>query len=739
MLLWLAHPPADLGPLAFVALFPLWLAARRSSPGRALLLGAIFGLVYFGLLMSWLLPLTRIGWFVLAGGQAVGTALLAAFVAAVWREDAPIRTALGVAAGWTTLEWARGVWPLGGFAWGGLGTTQHDNPLLLPLASILGTWGVGFAVAAAGVLLLFAAGRVGEWRVAARPAALALALVVLPVAIPLPAPAGPKVRVAVVQGNVPEDLATESRLIEDRIVAENHARLHLGLADDPPDLAVWPENALDQDPTRDPFLRDLVTGAVRTVGVPTLVGAITGSGGRLFNENLLYDGEGAVVGRYVKNHLVPFGEYVPARDFFERWIQAVRQVRADLTPGTEPGRFLIPGGSFASVICFENAFPDLVREYVTSTTGFLVVSTNDATFGRSPASDQHLALSEMRAVETGRWVVHAAISGKSGIIDQRGRLVASTGLFEPALLRAAVPQAEGRTIFGLIGGWLPAAFALGAALAFIRPRRRPARPVGPLPLLPHTVVVLPTYDEGQTIEEILRGVLAAGEWVEVVVVDDSSPDGTAALARRVEEEMGRVTVVERSGKQGLASAYRDGFEVALGRGADVVVEMDADGSHLPEDLPRLLEGARDHHLVIGSRYVPGGAIPDWSLGRRMLSRGGNLYARLLLGLPVADATSGYRAYRRDALAELLAGGIHADGYAFQIELAYRAWRSGLSVGEVPITFTDRRHGHSKLSRRIVVEALWKVLVWGIRDRVLLRPPPIGAGASPGTSAGRPGA
>lgn len=701
-----------------MALVPLLWATRDARPRRGAVLGLVFGAVYFGVLMSWLLPVTVLGWVALVGGQALGAGALFAYVAAIWRPDAPLRSALGVAAGWTALEWLRGVWPLNGFSWGPLGATQHENPLMLPLASVLGVWGISFVLVTINVLLLVSLERAGEWRRAARLVAPAAALALLPAVIPLPTPEGPPVEVAVVQGNVPLELAVGDRLIEDRIVAENHARLHLELVDDPPDLAVWPENSLDQDPTRDPALGRLVTGAIRSVGAHTLVGTITRDDrGRLFNENLLYGPDGAVQDRYTKNHLVPFGEYVPWRGFLEGRIQAIEQVRSDLTPGEEPGRFGIPAGSFASVICFENAFPDLVRQFVTAETGFLVVSTNNATFRRSPAAAQHLALSELRAVETGRWVVHAGITGISAVVDVRGRVLDRTELFEAALLRARVPQAQGRTPFNVIGGWLPSLFVLGAALALLSPRRRPSRPVEPLPAEPRVAVVLPTYEEADTIGAVLEGVLGVGERVEAVVVDDASPDGTAEVARRVARDTGRVRLEERPGKQGLASAYLHGFGLALDRGFDLIVEMDADLSHRPEELPRLLEGAREHHVVIGSRYVPGGAIPDWTLPRRALSRGGNRYARLLLGLPVADATSGYRVYRREALEELLAGGVTSEGYAFQVELAYRAWRAGMSVGEVPITFSDRRHGRSKLSRGIVAEALWKVLAWAIRDRV----------------------
>jgi apolipoprotein N-acyltransferase len=529
--------------------------------------------------------------------------------------------------------------------------------------------------------------------------------------------------VAVVQGNVPFEIGTASRIIEDNLVAENHARVHGRLAADPPDLAVWPENALDRDPTADEVIGPVVEGAIVSVGAPTLVGAITETDdGRLLNENLLYSPDGRVVDRYAKIHLLPFGEFVPGRRFLE-WIPDVRRVRADLSPGAAPGRFRIGEVGFASVICFENAFPDQVRDFVTETEGFLVVSTNNSTFGISAAPEQHVVLSELRAVESGRWVVHAALSGISAIITPGGEVTARSGLFEPALLRAAIPTAGGTTPYDAVGGWLPLGLLVLLGVGYLTPRRAVTRPVLPLPDDHRVAVILPTYNERETVEDVVERVLAVSDRVDVTVVDDSSPDGTGDLVRKIADRQPRVTLLERPEKGGLAGAYLDGFGVALAEGYDLVVEMDADLSHRPEDLPGLLEATGAHHLVIGSRYVPGGRVRNWGLFRRILSRGGNRYVRILLGLPVADATSGFRAYRADALRELVAQRLRSEGYAFQVELAYRAWRRGLVVGEVPITFEERRHGQSKISRAIVAEALWQVLVWAVRDRVLRRRPP----------------
>ena len=230
-------------------------------------------------------------------------------------------------------------------------------------------------------------------------------------------------------------------------------------------------------------------------------------------------------------------------------------------------------------------------------------------------------------------------------------------------------------------------------------------------------MVLPTYEEKDTIGTVLDAVLALPAHIDVLVIDDGSPDGTADIVRAHAERDARVSLLERPRKSGLASAYGVGFRRALEGGYDLVVEMDSDLSHRPEDLPRLLEGARRSDLVIGSRYVEGGSVSNWSRARVALSKAGNRYARLMLGLPVRDATSGFRVYRAGILERITRTPVAADGYGFQIELAYRAWREGASVGEVPITFREREHGRSKISRRIVVEALWKVTVWGIRARL----------------------
>jgi len=236
-----------------------------------------------------------------------------------------------------------------------------------------------------------------------------------------------------------------------------------------------------------------------------------------------------------------------------------------------------------------------------------------------------------------------------------------------------------------------------------------------------SLVVIPTYQEVGNVEEVLRRSRAAVPDGEVLIVDDGSPDGTADRAEAVAVELGGVSVLRRQSKDGLGAAYRAGFAWGIERGFEVLIEMDADLQHDPGSLPVLLgaiEGGAE--LAIGSRYVAGGSIPSWSWHRRALSRYGNRYAALVLGLPVADATSGFRAYHATTLRLLDTSAFRADGYGFQIETAYRISRAGGSIVEVPISFADRAVGESKMSWRIVAEALVLVTWWAARDRLFHR-------------------
>jgi dolichol-phosphate mannosyltransferase len=231
----------------------------------------------------------------------------------------------------------------------------------------------------------------------------------------------------------------------------------------------------------------------------------------------------------------------------------------------------------------------------------------------------------------------------------------------------------------------------------------------------NSVVVVPTYCEAANITAVLDGVLAASPDSDLLVVDDNSPDGTAVRVRSHPQFGHRVHLLQRPGKAGLGAAYRAGFAWALEAGYDAVVQMDADLSHPPERLPALLEALDRADVAIGSRYVRGGAVRDWPLRRRLISWAGNVYVRLVLGLPVRDATAGFKAFRREALTSIAVLDSVSNGYCFQIENTWRACRAGLTVTEVPITFSDRGLGESKMSPAIVREALGRVVVWRWRE------------------------
>jgi dolichol-phosphate mannosyltransferase len=230
-------------------------------------------------------------------------------------------------------------------------------------------------------------------------------------------------------------------------------------------------------------------------------------------------------------------------------------------------------------------------------------------------------------------------------------------------------------------------------------------------------VIIPTYNERENLPIILDRLFAAAPTAHSLVVDDGSPDGTGEVADKIAAEDGRVKVLHRTEKTGLGAAYVAGFRWALDAGYDLIVEMDADGSHAPEQLPRLIAATRHADLVLGSRWVPGGQVVNWPKSRELLSRGGNLYTRLALGIELHDATGGYRVYRRTVLQTIELSGISSQGYCFQVDLAWRTVQAGFRVVEVPITFAEREIGESKMSGNIVREALLRVTEWGAAHRV----------------------
>jgi apolipoprotein N-acyltransferase len=711
----LAFPPVGAWPIAFVGVAPLLLLLRDRTVPRGALLGFCFGVGLFGATLYWIFLFGALAWGALVAMSAASIAVFGAVATLIVRRARPIWGAVALAAAWTAIDWLRGMWPLGGFTWANLGTSQVDDRAILRLASVTGVWGVTFVVvfANAAVAAWFARRGRGVARIAL--VAAALAAILAPALIPLPAATGAPVTIAVVQVDVrvPDGM---SPVQEDITVARRNVEEYRTLAGQtpPPDLAVWGEGALDPGALADPATVATVRRAIAQVHVPTTVGAVVNDpDGTQRTTVLAFDASGTLVDRYDKVHLVPFGEYVPWRRYLS-WISAIKQIPVDRTPGSSVHTISQPGlPSYGTPICFENAFPDIERTMARQGAQFFVVPVNNASYGFTAAAEQHLEMSRMRAVETGRWVVDAAVSGISAFVGIDGQVVNNTQLFVPGILRGQVFPSTSWTLYVRYGDWFPVVCVVIVAMSFLfAPRRRTSHPLpGALPVPLRGLAVMPTYDERGTIEQAIHGVLAV-EGIDVLVVDDSSPDGTGELVAEIASREPRVRLLERPAKSGLAGAYLEGFRTAIADGYDLAIEMDSDLSHDPAELPVLLAEAERHDLVVGSRYISGGSVTDWSRSRVALSRGGNAYARFMLGLPIRDATSGYRVYRRDLLEALLGDPFASDGYGFQIELVSRAHRLGYDVGEAPITFRERVYGESKISRAIVAEALWKVTQWG---------------------------
>ena len=230
------------------------------------------------------------------------------------------------------------------------------------------------------------------------------------------------------------------------------------------------------------------------------------------------------------------------------------------------------------------------------------------------------------------------------------------------------------------------------------------------------LVIVPTYNERESLPVIISGIRQAESDVHILIADDNSPDGTGEVADRLSSSDNSVHVLHRSAKAGLGAAYLDAFSWAKSNGYDVVVEMDADGSHRPQDLTKILDALTNNDVVLGSRWIKDGRVVNWAKSREVLSRGGNLYTRMWLGIPIHDATGGFRAYRMSALAVMNTDQVESQGYCFQVDMAWRAVKANLRVAEVPIIFVERELGESKMDGSIVKEALWRVTQWGIEKR-----------------------
>jgi apolipoprotein N-acyltransferase len=464
VLLALAYPPLDLGPLALVAVVPLLWAWRNASPVAAARDGFVFAVAFLGVLMAGLTRTGYTGTVSLIVAAALYYAATGALVAALARRG--LRSPFLTASAWVLLESVRGRWPLGGLAWGELGIALHDVAVARALASLGGVALISFVVVAVNALVLDVVVAAGERRrraflVAAVGLTAVLAGAVVADAVRFqPHPTG-RIHVALLQaddhrGGVIAEQSADTRLTDAHFALAERLQGRY-------DLIVFPESALADDPEEDPALRRRIVDLARAHDAVVLVNArYQGAAGRLYNANLAYAPDGQLLGVYAKQHLVPFGEYVPLRDQLT-FISDLRQIPYDFTAGHRRVLFTAGGHRFGTVICYESAYGLLVRGFVRDGAQALVVTTSDRSYGGSGIAATHVATGQLRAAETGRPLLQAAISGESAVIDADGNLHQHTKLFTKAVVDATVTTTGGDTPFVRFGEWVLA----GACLALL--------------------------------------------------------------------------------------------------------------------------------------------------------------------------------------------------------------------------------------------------------------------------------
>jgi apolipoprotein N-acyltransferase len=489
----LAFPGPDLGPVAFVALVPLLLAIENVSPRRAAALGYLAGFVFFGLLilwiptdfLSWTGGVGWLAWVALCAAEACFVAAFAALVPATrrlggWR-------VLLLPACWATLELLRAHAPLGGFPWGILGVSQHAGGPLLPLASVIGAYGLSAVIVAVNLAIAIwlrglarRSGLVGAIGWPALAVALPLVGLLAPAA---PPPSGRPLDVVVVQAGLAGGHGLD-RGATTQEVFDNFVRRTEELSGGPrPDLVVWGEGSVDDDPMVNADRLERIRRTAASVGAPLLVGATTHAGdGHYATDALLFTPGGQLADRYRKRRLVPFGEYVPMASLMGRVLPVTREgVPFDKVPGRRLEPMTVDGSSLGTIICWESTYPEDSRTLVREGAQMLLVSTNNASFGEGPASLQHLAASQLRAVEEGRTVVQAAVSGVSAVISPDGVASQRTGLYQQATMRVSVAPRDGLTLYARAGRLVEAAMlavsvatAMVAVLPWSRRRQAPS-------------------------------------------------------------------------------------------------------------------------------------------------------------------------------------------------------------------------------------------------------------------------
>ena len=466
---------ANLGPVVLVALVPLLWAWRGARPRHAALYGFAFGVACYGVVIPWIRYFGYVALIPLVIAMAAAIAAVGALVAAyaTRRLVSPFLTA----AAWVVLEALRGRWPLGGFPWADLGIALHDVPAARALASFGGALLVSFVVVAVnGLLLELGLALLGRETRAAVIAGAGLAgLLLITVGADIAryeSRTTGHLRVAMLQGDdeqLPLAEQTDQPLTAKHLALADKLRGHY-------DLIVFPESALDTDPETDPALRDHITAIAAKHHAAVLVNARTlGTNGQYRNTNRMYTPDGRLQGSYSKQHLVVFGEYVPWRDQLS-FLHELRQIPYDFQAGHSRTIFHVAGHPIGSVICFESAFGPLVRDYVRDGAQAMVVSTNNRSYQRSGNSEQHVALSQMRAAETGRSVLQASVSGISAVITPDGTVHDSTDLFESAIVTATIPTTTGETPYVRFGDWVVLGSALALVVVTVLAIRRPVTP-----------------------------------------------------------------------------------------------------------------------------------------------------------------------------------------------------------------------------------------------------------------------
>lgn len=450
-----------------------FLVAGRGSVAVA---SVAFGVTFNGLLLYWIRLFGPAPYIALTIVQTLWI-VVALQLGVLLRDRVPLKLRfLAFPLVFLLQEFFRSQVPWGGFSWGGLGYTQHDNLFVLKLAAFTGVWGLSLILGIMNSLFAEAALR---WRQepgwALKAAGAIVAMAVLPGLLPVSSPDGNTAKIAMIQGNVPED--TVDPLDDDEEVIENHVRLTAGLVGEKPELVIWPESSFDQDPFRRPDFERPLIEAITRAETYFVVGAILGDRrqGGIRNSSLFFNPDGQLEDVYTKRRLVPFGEWVPLRSFLQPLVPHLNRIPVDQVPGTESTVFELPSGTFASVICYESTYPDLVRDFVRSGARMIVVSANFAAYERTYASAQHIAFSQLRAAEQRMWVAHTSISGISAVVDPEGRILEQTGLFEPAVLTPTVQFATSITPYARFGDWVPNGAVLvviGLLLASWLPRRK---------------------------------------------------------------------------------------------------------------------------------------------------------------------------------------------------------------------------------------------------------------------------